>query len=53
MSGKMIVKGPKVVCLFPLLLYSSPMSNYASYNAIQSDNQAWHRRLGHPNSHVL
>ena len=49
----MIAKGPKVGCLFPLLLSSSPMSNYVAYNAIQSDYQAWHRRLGHPNSHVL
>ena len=29
------------------------MSNYVVYNAIQSDNQVWHRCLGHPNSHVL
>ena len=53
MSGKMIAKGPKVGRLFPLLLSSSPMSNYVAYNSIQSDNQVWHRRLGHPNSHVL
>ena len=53
MSGKMIAKGPKVGLLFPLLLSSSPMSNYVAYNAIQSNNQVWHRRLGHPNSHVL
>ena len=52
-SGKMIAKGPKVRCLFPLLLSSSPMSNYVAYNAIQSDNQVWHGRLGHLNSHVL
>ena len=52
-SGKMIAKGPKVGRLFPLLLSSSPMSNYVAYNAIQSDNQVWHRRLGHLNSHVL
>ena len=45
-SEKMIVKGPKVGRLFPLLLSSSPMSNYVAYNAIQSDNQVWHRRLG-------
>ena len=49
-SGKMIAKRPKVGRLFPLLLSSSPMSNYVVYNAIQSDNQVWHRRLGHPNS---
>ena len=53
MSGKMIAKGPKVGRLFHLLLSSFPMSNYVAYNAIQSDNQVWHRRLGHPNSHVL
>ena len=52
-SGKMIAKGPKVGRLFPLLLSSSPMSNYVAYNAIQSDNQVWHRHLGHPNSHVI
>ena len=50
--GKMIAKGPKVGRLFPLLLSSSPMLNYVAY-AIQSDNQVLHRRLGHPNSHVL
>ena len=52
-SGKMIAKGPKVGHLFPLLLSSSPMPNYVAYNAIQSDNQVWHRRLGRPNSHIL
>ena len=51
--GKMIAKGTEVGRLFPLLLSSSPMSNYVAYNAIQSDNQVWHRSLGHPNSHVL
>ena len=44
-SGKMIAKGPKVGRLFPLLLSSSPMLNYVAYNAIQSDNQVWHRRF--------
>ena len=53
MSGKMIANGLKVGRLFPLLLSSSPMSNYVAYNAIQSNNQVWYRRLGHPNSHVL
>ena len=52
-SGKMSAKGTEVGRLFPLLLSSSPMSNYVAYNAIQSDNQVWHRSLGHPNSHVL
>lgn len=52
-SGKMIAKGPKVGRLFPLLLSSSPVSNYISCNAVQYDNEVWHRRLGHPNSHVL
>ena len=51
-SGKMIAKGPKVGRLFPSLLSSSLMLNYVAY-AIQSDNQVWHRRLGHPNSHVF
>ena len=52
-SRKMITKGPKEGRLFPLLIPSSPMSNCVAYNAIQSNNQVWHRRLGHPNSHVL
>jgi hypothetical protein len=52
-SGKMIAKGPKVGRLFPLLLSPSPMSNYVACNVVQCDNQVWHRRLGHPNSHVL
>nr|GLL46629.1 retrovirus-related Pol polyprotein from transposon TNT 1-94 isoform X1 [Ipomoea trifida] len=52
-SGKMIAKGPKVGRLFPLFLSPSPVSNYVACNAVQSDNQVWHRRLGHPNSHVL
>ncbi|KAL9403218.1 hypothetical protein Peur_000190 [Populus x canadensis] len=38
-SGKMIVKGPKVGRLFPLLLSPSPMSNYVACNAVQCDNQ--------------
>jgi hypothetical protein len=52
-SGKMIAKGPKVGRLFPLLLSPYPVSNYVAYNVVQCDNQVWHRRLGHLNSHVL
>ena len=53
MSGKMIVKGPKVGRLFLLLLSPSPVLNYVACNIVQCDNQVWHRCLGHPNSHVL
>jgi hypothetical protein len=49
----MIAKGPKGGRLFPLLLSPSPVSNYVACNVVQCDNQVWHRRLGHPNSHVL
>nr|GMD06433.1 Retrovirus-related Pol polyprotein from transposon TNT 1-94 [Ipomoea batatas] len=52
-SGKMIAKGPKVGRLFPLFLSPPLVSNYVACNAVQSNNQVWHRRLGHPNSHVL
>jgi len=50
---KIIAKGLKVGRLFPLLLSPSPMSNYVACNVVQCDNQVWHRRLGHPNSHAL
>ena len=39
MSRKMIVKGPKVGHLFPLLLSPSPVSNYVACNVVQCDNQ--------------
>ena len=52
-SGKMIAKGPKVGRLFPLLPSPSLVSNYVSCNAVDCNNQVWHKRLGHPNSHVL
>lgn len=49
----MIAKGPKVGRLFPLLPSHSLVSNYVSCNAVDCNNQVWHKRLGHPNSHVL
>ena len=52
-SGKMIAKGPKVGRLFPLLPSPSLVSNYVSCNSVNCNNQVWHKRLGHPNSHVL
>ncbi|KAG8385238.1 hypothetical protein BUALT_Bualt03G0021300 [Buddleja alternifolia] len=53
-SGKMIAQGPKVGRLFPLFLsFPSPLSNSVACNVVQCDNQVWHKRLGHPNPHVL
>jgi hypothetical protein len=57
-SGKMIVKGPKVGRLFPLyispsiIIPSFPLLSFAC-NVVGSEKKIWHRRLGHPNSDVL
>ena len=50
-SGKVIVKGPKVGRLFPLQFISSHLS-FACNNVLNS-YEDWHRKLGHPNSTVL
>jgi len=54
-SRKMIAKGPKVGCLFPLHLplSSSCSLPFISSNSAHLDYHLWHKRLGHPNSHVL
>lgn len=54
-SGKMIAKGPKVGRLFPLAFSSSTCSSlpFVSCNSAHVDYTTWHKRLGHPNSHVL
>ena len=51
-SGKVIVKGPKVGRLFPLQ-FTSPSFSSFSCTAIPSSFEDWHNKLGHPNSVVL
>ncbi|KAH7529270.1 hypothetical protein FEM48_Zijuj05G0166600 [Ziziphus jujuba var. spinosa] len=53
-----IMKGPKVVRLFPLFLpvpVSSPVSSIMSFtcNNVADLSMVWHHRLGHPNTPIL
>ena len=48
----MIARGPKVGRLFPLQFPLSSVS-FVTCNSAKIDYQAWHKRLGHPNSNVL
>jgi len=50
-SGKVIVKGPKVGKLFPLQFISSHLS--LDCNNVLNSYEDWYRKLGHPNSIVL
>jgi hypothetical protein len=57
-TGKIIAKGPKVGQLFPIQI--SPTTIYPHYPLLslactdfKIENKVWHKRLGHPNSHVL
>ncbi|WVY98629.1 hypothetical protein V8G54_030780 [Vigna mungo] len=54
-SGKIIAKGSKVRCLFPIHFSLSPSLSLplVSCNSTVVDHQVWHKRLGHPNSNVL
>ena len=45
MSGKILLKGPKVGRLFPLH-FSIPMT-------VNTHNEVWHKHLCHPNSIIL
>ena len=52
------MKGPKVGRLFPLflpVLALSPISSikYIACNNVHDLSMVWHRRLGHPNTHIL
>jgi len=53
-SWKMITKGPKVGCLFPLYSSLSPsFLPFISSNSATVNFQLLHKHLGHPNSNVL
>jgi hypothetical protein len=54
-SRKMIVKGAKMECLFPLHLPLSPSFSlpYVTSNCVHVDFWTWHKHLRHPNSNVL
>ena len=54
-TGKLIVKGPKVGCLFPLFLLVPTLSPFSSLKSFSCNNvhdlsMVWHRRLGRPNT---
>ena len=51
-SGKILVKGPKVGRLFPLHF---SISNFVALacTIVNKQSEVWHKRLGHPNSVVL
>ncbi|TXG67369.1 hypothetical protein EZV62_008644 [Acer yangbiense] len=51
-SGKILAKGPKVGRLFPLH-FSIPSCLSLACMTVNSQNEVWHKRLGHPNSVVL
>ena len=51
-SGKILAKGLKVGCLFPLHFSVSNFVSLASI-AVNQKSEVWHKRLGHPNSIVL
>ncbi|KAK0584121.1 hypothetical protein LWI29_007914 [Acer saccharum] len=51
-SGKILTKGPKVGRLFPLH-FSIPSCLSLACMTVNSHNEVWHKRLGHPNSVVL
>lgn len=57
-TGEQIAMGPKVGRLFPLFLpvpVSSLASSIKSFacNNVSDLSMVWHRRLGHPNTHIL
>jgi hypothetical protein len=51
-SGKILVKGPKVGRLFPLQ-FSIPGSLSLTCITVNNPSEVWHKRLGHPNSFIL
>jgi hypothetical protein len=51
-SGKILAKGPKVGRLFPLH-FSIPSCLSFACETVNTHNEVWHKRLGHPNSVVL
>jgi hypothetical protein len=51
-SGKILVKGPKVGRLFPLH-FSIPSCLSLACVTLNTPNEVWHKCLGHPNSVVL
>jgi len=51
-SGKILAKGPKVGRLFPLQ-FSIPRSLSLACMTVNNQSEAWHKRLGHPNSVIL
>jgi hypothetical protein len=51
-SGKILAKGPKVGRLFPLH-FSIPSSLSLACVTVNTPNEVWYKRLGHPNSVVL
>jgi hypothetical protein len=51
-SRKILAKGPKVGRLFPLH-FSIPSCLSLACVTVNTPNEVWHKRLGHPNSVVL
>jgi hypothetical protein len=50
--GKILAKGPKVDRLFPLH-FSIPKCLSLACVTINTPNEVWHKRLGHPNFVIL
>ena len=52
MSGKILAKGPKVRCLFPLHFSILVVLSF-SCNIMNNKCKVWHKQLGHPYSLML